>query len=72
MCQQFAIWVPDIAPATFSLRSLLRKATAFVCEAEFQQMKAILSDERYMKPFDPSSTQNLLWILPRWRGQGTF
>ena len=39
LCQQFALWVPDMAPATVSMRSLLRKNTAFMwtpeCEAEF-------------------------------------
>ena len=29
LCQQFAVWVPDMAPATVSLRLLLKKSTAF-------------------------------------------
>ena len=64
LCQQFAIWVPDMAPATLSLRSLLRKATAIMwtseCELEFQQMKEILTDERYIKLSDPELNTELL------------
>ena len=29
LCQQFAVWVPDMAPATVSLRLLLKKSMAF-------------------------------------------
>ena len=64
LCQQFSIWVSNLAPATFSLRYLLRKSTAFVWtskyEAEFQQMKAILTGEGYIKPFDPKLYTELL------------
>ena len=39
LCQQFSLWVLDMAPATMNMRSLLRKATVFVwtpeCEIEF-------------------------------------
>ena len=39
LCQQFSLWVLDIAPATLKMRLLLRKTSAFVwtpeCEAEF-------------------------------------
>ena len=74
LAQQFAIWVPDMAPATISLRSLLRKATAFVwtseCESEFQQLKEILTDERYIKPLILSSTQSCWWTRQRWLVQG--
>ena len=53
-----------MAPATLSLRSLLRKATAIMwtseCESEFQQMKEILTDERYIKPSDPELNTELL------------
>ena len=63
-CQQFALWVPDMAPATVNMRSLLRKATAFVwtpeCEIEFVQMKAVLADERFLKAFDPNLYTKLL------------
>ena len=38
LCQQFSLWVPDMAPATVSMRALLRKNTVFMwtpeCEAE--------------------------------------
>ena len=74
MCQQFAIWVPDMAPATFSLRYLLRKATEFVwtaeCKEDFQQMKAILSDERYIKPFDPELDTEFLVDTSKVAGAG--
>ena len=46
LVQQFSWWVPDMAPATVSMRALLRKNTAFIwspeCEAEFKQMKSVL------------------------------
>ena len=46
-----------MAPATVNLRTILRKPTAFVwtaeCEAEFQQLKIVLCDKKYIKPFDP-------------------
>ena len=62
--QQFSQWVPDMAPATVNMRSLLRKATAFVwtaeCEAEFVQMKAVLTDERFIKAYDPNLYTELL------------
>ena len=64
LVQQFSQWVPDIAPATVSMRSLLRNNAAFVwspeCEVEFQQMKAVLSDEKFIKPFDPDLDTELL------------
>ena len=45
-----------MAPATVNLRLILKKSMAFVwtpaCEAEFQQMKMILCNEKYIKPFD--------------------
>ena len=65
-----------MAPATVSLRSLLRKATAFVwtpeCKAQFQQMKAILSDERYIKPSDPELYTELLVDTSKVAGAGTI
>ena len=53
-----------MAPATLSLRSLLRKATSFVwtseCQSKFQRMKEILTVKRYIKPFDPELNIELL------------
>ena len=53
-----------MAPATVSIRALLRKNSAFVwspeCQAEFVQIKSILSDDRYNRPFDPSLDTELL------------
>ena len=38
LCQQFSLWVPDMAPATVSMRALLTKNTVFMwtpeCETE--------------------------------------
>ena len=74
LCQQFAIWVPDMAPATVCMRALLRKASAFVwtpeCEAEFQQMKAVPADERFIKPFDPDLYTELLVDTSKVAGAG--
>ena len=64
LVQQFARWVPNMAPATVNIRALLRKNTAFVwspeCEEEFVLMKSVLTDERYNKPFDPNLDTELL------------
>ena len=64
LVQQFSQWVPDMAPATVSMRALLRNNTAFMwtpeCEAEFELMKSVLSDERFIKPFDPDLDTELL------------
>jgi hypothetical protein len=64
LVQQFSRWVPDMVPATVSIKALLRKNTAFVwspeCEAEFVQMKSVLTDERYNKPFDITLDTELL------------
>ena len=53
-----------MAPATVSMRALLRNNTAFVwspeCEVEFKQMKAVLSDEQFIWPFDPDLDTELL------------
>ena len=53
-----------MAPATVSLRALLRKNTAFMwtpeCQAEFERMKLVLSDERFIKAFDPNLDTKLL------------
>ena len=74
LCQQFSQWVPDMAPATVNMRSLLRKATAFVwtaeCEAEFVQMKAVLSDERFIKAYDPNLYTELLVDTSQVAGAG--
>ena len=47
-----------MAPATLNMRSLLRKASAFVwtpeCEAEFIQINTVLADERFIKAFNPN------------------
>ena len=57
-------WVPDMAKAAVSMRSLLRKASALVwttdCEVEFMQTKAVLADKRFIKPFDPNLYKELL------------
>ena len=64
LCQQFDVWVPDMAKAAVSMRSLLRKASALVwtpeCEVEFMQTKAVLADKRFIKPFDPNLYKELL------------
>lgn len=74
LAQQFAVWVPDMAPATVNLRSILKKATAFVwtpeCEAEYQQIKVVLCDEKYIKPFDPSLDTELLVDTSKVAGAG--
>ena len=74
LCQQFSIWVPDMAPATVNMRSLLRKATAFVwtpeCEIEFVQMKAVLADERFLKAFGPNLDTELLVETSKITGAG--
>ena len=42
LVQQFSQWVPDLSPATVSIRSLLRDNTSFMwtpeCQAEFEQI----------------------------------
>ena len=64
LCQQFSQWVPDMAPATVNMRSLLRKSTAFVwtaeCQEEFIQMKKVLTDERFIKAYNPDLYTELL------------
>ena len=64
LCQQFSQWVPDMAPATVNMRSLLRKSTAFVwtaeCQEDFIQMKKVLTDERFIKAYDPDLYIELL------------
>ena len=74
LVQQFARWVPDMAPATVNIRALLRKNTAFVwspeCEEEFVLMKLVLTDERYNKPFDPNLDTKLLVDTSRVSGCG--
>ena len=61
---QFSRWVPDMAPATVSMRALLRKNTAFIwtpeCQVEFKQMKSVLVDEQFIKAFDPNLHTELL------------
>ena len=53
-----------MVPAMVSIRALLRKNTAFVwspeCEAEFEQMKSVLTDELYNKPLEPNLDTELL------------
>ena len=55
-----------MAPATVNLRTILRKPTAFVwtaeCEAEFQQLKIVLCDKKYIKPFDPELYTELFFF----------
>ena len=74
LCQQFSLWVPDMAPATVNIRSVLRKATAFVwtaeCDIEFVQMKAMLADERFIKAFDPNLYTELLVDTSKVAGAG--
>ena len=64
LVQQFNQWVSDMAPATVSMRALLRNNTAFMwspeCEVEFELMKSVLSDKRFIKPFDPDLDTELL------------
>ena len=64
LCQQFAVWVPDMAQANINLRSILRKSWAFFwkpeCEAEFHHMKIDVCHEKYIKPFDPELNTELL------------
>ena len=61
---QFSWWVPDMVPANVSIRALLRKNTTFMwtpeCQAEFEQMKSVLSYERFIKAFDPNLDTKLL------------
>ena len=74
LCQQFALWVPDMAPATINLRAILKKSSAFVwspeCEAEFEQIKSVLCDEKYIKPFDPELDTELLVDTSKIAGAG--
>ena len=53
-----------MAPATVSMRALLRKNTAFIwtpeCQVEFKQMKSVLADEQFIKAFDPNLDTELL------------
>ena len=64
LVQQFSQWCPDLSPATVSMRTLLRDNTSFMwspeCEEEFVQIKTVLADERYIKPFDPDLDSELL------------
>ena len=63
-----------MAPTTFNLRLILRKATTFVwtpeCEAEFEQIKIILCDERYIWPFGPELDTDLLVDTSKVAGAG--
>ena len=60
-----------MAPATVSIKALLRKSSDFMwspeCQAEFVQIKSILSDDRYNSPFDPTlNTKLLVDTLPEY------
>ena len=63
-----------MALATVNLRSILREATALVWtpewEAEFQQMKIVLCNAKYIKPFDPELDIELLVDTSKVAGAG--
>ena len=56
---QFSVWVPDMAPATVSMRALLRENTAFMwtpeCQVEFELIKSVLSDKWFIKARAPEN-----------------